>query len=63
MTLTTKGGPSHKRRREIISFIKKTRPGANRSKDYIDIDIDIRNAINAGKKLLSYNSNNDNFTA
>ena len=46
--ITTKGSPSHKRRREIIDQIKKTRPGYNRSKDYTDIDLDIRNALNSG---------------
>ena len=59
--ITTKGSPSHKRSKEIIDQIKKTRPGYNRSKDYTDIDLDIRNALNSGKKLVNYSSTNDEF--
>ena len=61
VALATKGGPSNKKRREIINFIKKTRPGAHRSQDYTGVDVEVRNALNAGKKLISYNSTNDEF--
>jgi hypothetical protein len=62
--LSTKGGPSHRRSRAIIDQIKRTRPGANRSKDYVDVDLDLRAKLNSGgsgKKLISYSSTNDEF--
>jgi hypothetical protein len=61
VVLSTKGGLSHKRSKAIIDQIKKTRPGYDRSKDYTNVDLDIRNVLNAGKKLVSYNSTNDEF--
>jgi hypothetical protein len=61
--LSTKGGPAHRRSRAIIDSIKKTRPGASRSKDYVDVDLDLRAQLNSGsgKKLISYSSTNDEF--
>jgi hypothetical protein len=56
--LSSKGGPSHRRRRAIIDQIKRTRPGANRSKDYVDVDLDIRSQLAKGKQLVSYHSTN-----
>jgi hypothetical protein len=61
--LSTKGGPAHRRSRAIIDSIKRTRPGASRSKDYVDVDLDLRAQLNSGsgKKLISYSSTNDEF--
>ena len=50
---------SHARSKEIIDFIKKTRLGANRSRDYVDIDSDLRSQLSKGKTLVSYSSTND----
>ena len=52
---------SHAKSREIIDFIKRTRPGANRSKDYVDVDSDLRAQLQKGKQLVSYQSTNDEF--
>ena len=54
-------GSSNKRRKEVINFIKKIRRGSSKTKDYDDVDISIKNALNAGKKLLNYDSTNDEF--
>jgi hypothetical protein len=61
--LSTKGGPAHRRTRAIIDSIKRTRPGASRAKDYVDVDLDLRAQLNSGsgKKLISYSSTNDSF--
>jgi len=61
VVLSSKGGPSHRRSRAIIDQIKKTRPGASRAKDYVDVDLDLRSHLNSGKKLVNYNSTNDEF--
>ena len=37
------------------------RPGSNRNRDYVDIDIDLRAQIQKGKQLASYSSTNDEF--
>jgi hypothetical protein len=58
---THKKDSSHARSRAIIDQIKKTRPGANRSRDYIDVDSDLRTQLSKGKNLISYNSSNDEF--
>ena len=52
---------THRRSREIIDYIKKTRPGASRSKDYVDVDLDLKSHLNSDKKLISYSSTNDKF--
>ena len=49
-----------RRARAIIDQIRKTRPGANRQNNYY-VDMDVRNASNTGKKLISYSSTNDEF--
>ena len=56
---THKKDSSHAKSRTIIDQIKKTRPGANRSRDYIDVDSDLRTQLSKGKNLISYNSTND----
>jgi hypothetical protein len=46
----------------IFEKIKKSRPGASRAKDYVDVDLDLRAQLQTkGKKLVSYSSNNDQF--
>ena len=63
VALSSKGGPSHRRSKAIIDQIKRTRPGASRAKDYVDIDLDLRAQLSSGsgKKLVSYSSTNDEF--
>jgi hypothetical protein len=61
VALATKAGPSHKRSKEIIDHIKKTRPGYSSNKDFTDVDLDLRNVLNSGKKLVSDSSTNDEF--
>jgi hypothetical protein len=58
---THKHSSSHAKSREILNFIKKTRPGASRSKDYVDVDLDLRSHLNSGKQLVNYSSTNDEF--
>jgi hypothetical protein len=62
--LSSNGGPAHRRSRAIIDSIKRTRPGASRAKDYVDVDLDLRAQLNSGsgKKLISYSSTNDEFS-
>ena len=52
---------SSRNRRAKIDWIKNIRPGANRSRDYIDVDSDLRTQLSKGKNLISYNSTNDEF--
>ena len=54
-----KRSPSHARSKEIIDFIKKKRSGANSSRDYVDVDSDLRSQLSRGKTLVSYSSTND----
>jgi hypothetical protein len=56
---THKRSSSHARSREIIDFIKKTRPGASRSRNYTDLDSDLRSQLAKGKQLVSYHSTNE----
>lgn len=53
---------SNAKSREIINFIKRTRSGANRSKDFVDVDLDLRAQLQKGKQLVGYKSSNDEFT-
>ena len=48
---------SHAKSRAIIEQIKKTRP--NHSRDYVDVDSDLRSQLSKGKTLISYSSTND----
>ena len=60
--LSSKGGQSHRKSKAIIDSIKKTRPGASRAKDFVDVDLDLRAQLQTkGKKLVSYSSSNDQF--
>ena len=55
---------THKRTRaknSIFEKIKKSRPGANRSNNYTDIDLDLKAQLQKGKQLVSYQSSNDEF--
>jgi hypothetical protein len=61
VVLSSKGGPAHRRSKAILDQIKRSRPGARRSKDYVDADLDLRAQLNSGKKLVNYNSTNDEF--
>jgi hypothetical protein len=61
VVLSSKGGPSHRRSKAIIDSIKRTRPGASRAKDYVDVDLDLRSQLAKGKQLVSYQSDNDQF--
>ena len=50
---------SHAKSKAKIVFIKKTRPVANRSRDYVDVDSDLRRQLSKGNTLDSYSSTND----
>lgn len=52
---------SHKKRQAMIERNKKNKVGYNRSRDYVDVDSDIRSQVQKGKQLTSYSSTNDEF--
>ena len=61
VVLGSNAGRAHRRSKAIIDYIKKTRPGASRGKDYVDVNPDLRVQLQKGKQLVSYQSTNDEF--
>ncbi len=51
----------HKERQAMIERNKRNKVGYSRSKDYVDVDLDLRSQLGKGKKLVSYSSSNDAF--
>ncbi len=58
VALSTK---TSQKRQAMIERNKRNKVGYSRSKDYVDVDLDLRSQLFKGKKLVSYFSNNNQF--